>query len=195
MNDAPFLEGRSTGSRVKNAGPSGLSSSSASSQHLNPRPGSVGDGSIILSPRDESVKLSMSQKVTRLTNQQRADMRRLGIPLTEIDEAGYAYAPHTLTKEAAAETKKKGLFHSRNPKLPTTKTPHSLHRDYKWITDPGTGQEFIGSVLNDAPFLEGRSTSHGESNQKGLRGGALFLSFFGVRPDGRQGMPRHRPGF
>lgn len=131
---------------IKKDVPSGLPANITSSQHLNPGPGSVGDGKIIVNPRDEAVKLSMSQKITNLTEQQLADMKRLGIPVTEIDEAGYAYAPHMLTDEAAATKKKSGLFSSRNPNLPTTKTPHALHRDYKWITDPETGQEVIGSV-------------------------------------------------
>lgn len=110
---------------------------------------STADKRTVVAP-DESVKLAMSQRVTRLTNQQREEMKRLGIPITEINEAGYAYVPHTLTDEAAKGAKGGGVSRFHNSRPPNTKTPHSLQRDYKWITDPETGEAFIGSVRDFA---------------------------------------------
>ena len=151
---------------VKNGGPSKRPAPTASSQHPYPGLGSAGDSNNIVNlsreavngnvngrmypssppPSVEPVKLAMSQRVTRLTNEQRELMKRLGIPLEQIDEAGYAYVPHTLTEEAAKEARP-GVFSGfRNGNLPNKKTPQALPRDYRWITDPATGEESVGSV-------------------------------------------------
>ena len=87
------------------------------------------------------IKMNVS---TRLNNAQRDQMQALGIPLESIDEAGYAYVPHTLTDEAKKEMRSSRFF--TKGRLPTTKTPQALPRDYRWITDPETGEEFVGSV-------------------------------------------------
>ena len=87
---------------------------------------------------------AMAQRVIDLNNAQREQMRRLGIPLEAIEEQGYTYVPHTLTDEAKNEMRSSRFF--TKGKLPTSKTPQSLPRDYRWITDPDTGEEFVGSV-------------------------------------------------
>lgn len=87
---------------------------------------------------------SMSQRVLDLNDAQRAQMQKLGIPLEAIEEEGYSYVPHTLTDEAKQEMRSSRFF--TKGRLPTTKTPQALPRDYRWITDPKTGEEFVGSV-------------------------------------------------
>ena len=87
---------------------------------------------------------AMAQRVIDLNNVQREQMRRMGIPLEAIEEQGYTYVPHTLTDEAKKEMRSSRFF--TKGKLPTTKTPQALPRDYRWITDPETGEEFVGSV-------------------------------------------------
>lgn len=87
---------------------------------------------------------AMAQRVIDLNNVQREQMRRMGIPLEAIEEQGYTYVPHTLTDEAKKEMRSSRFF--TKGKLPTTKTPQSLPRDYRWITDPETGEESVGSV-------------------------------------------------
>ena len=73
----------------------------------------MSDGTIKLTPQQEAVKLGIAQDVSKLTSEQRAMMKKLGIPLEQIDEAGYSYAPHTLTDEAKKEAKGGGFFHSQ----------------------------------------------------------------------------------
>lgn len=88
---------------VKYVGPSKLPAPKASSQYQQPGLASTGDGNISVNNANDPVKLAMSQRITRLNNTQREQMRELGIPLESIDEAGYAYVPHTLTDEAKKE--------------------------------------------------------------------------------------------
>ena len=88
----------------------------------------------------DSVKLGMSQKVTRLNKQQIADMKARGIPIEQIDEAGYGYVPHVETPEEAG-TRFWDIRSGRGG--PKTRTPQAIHREYVWITDPKTGQEFL----------------------------------------------------
>lgn len=100
----------------------------------------------IVNNSDEAVKLGMAQKNKRLLDGQLQTMQGHGIPVNDINELGsYAYAPHIVPDETAGQwaTRK---FRSEGKTLPTTKTPHSLHREYRWITDPKTGEETIGSV-------------------------------------------------
>ncbi len=86
---------------VKNIGPSKLPAPKASPQYQ--QPGLASADVISVNNANDPVKLAMSQRITRLNNAQREQMRKLGIPLESIDEAGYAYAPHTLTDEAKKE--------------------------------------------------------------------------------------------
>lgn len=101
-------------------------------------------GSAAVDPASESVKVGMAQKVGQLNRSQMDEMKRLGIPIEEIAQEGYAYAPH-VAKERGIIDRMKGLLPSKK-NSPSTFTPHKLHREYQWITDPDTGQEFIDSV-------------------------------------------------
>lgn len=93
---------------------------------------------------NEAVKLGIAQRTNKLQSEQIRKMQEAGIPISAISEKGYSYAPHIVEEEGILG-KLKSL--SGNKKgLPTTKTPHTLQREYKWITDPKTGEEAIGSV-------------------------------------------------
>lgn len=74
---------------------------------------------------------------------QLAEMERRGIPIDEIQEAGYNYAPH-ITEEESVLNKMLGTF--RGGKKPSTYTPHSRQRDIVWIEDPVTGNKVIDSL-------------------------------------------------
>lgn len=82
--------------------------------------------------------------LTKTLNRSQLDeMKARGIPIEEISEQGYSYAPHIAAEEEGVIAK---LFGSLDRRRTSTYTPHRLQRDIRWIKDPNSGQEFIDSV-------------------------------------------------
>lgn len=127
-------------------GRSGLPSPTAPYPRPHPGPDSLSGGNIILAPPGEAVKVRIAQRTKALQAKQLAQMNELGISMNNINELGsYSYAPHIMPDETLAEWANR-KFRSEGKQLPSTKTPHTLHREIRWITDPNTGEETIGSV-------------------------------------------------
>ncbi len=93
-------------------------------------------------------KLAMAREVAELQERQSREMLERGILDSKIEEKGYAYVPHVAREEGVVDRIKTAIFGERTggKGRPTTKTPHALEREFRWITDPETGKEVIDSV-------------------------------------------------
>lgn len=131
------------GGSIKQPHSQGSSLVAASSPRQLPGPESSGDGANILTPQGEAVKLGIAQDVMRQNRSQLDEMAEWGIPIEEISEQGYSYAPHIAAKKEGLIDR---LYNALDRRRTSTYTPHRLQRDIRWIKDPNSGQEFIDSV-------------------------------------------------
>lgn len=91
-----------------------------------------------------------SLKVGDIVKEDQQKLVDAGLLKTPIDEPDYTYFPHVVA-QANLDEKVASLFKGNKPLK--TKTPHTLQRDVMWLTDPTTGQQFIGHAGETAQAL------------------------------------------
>lgn len=89
----------------------------------------------------------IADEARNLMESQLEEMRQLAsrgydLGVKPIREEGYQYLPHVKADQSIWDRIRAAF----NRQRPTTFTPHKLQRDYVWITDPATGEEFIESL-------------------------------------------------